>query len=215
MFVISRLLRIWHEKLSERCLNGTTKRGSSKGRWNHKAQQGGYATCDAEGISQIGVGIHEIRGFWPSKEKKVVSLHGSLHSMDHFWSLINNSFFFPAMRLIHAFKLFCLFECAGLRECYAWGQTFCFFQRAGYLWRMEQAIRQPINVVCRMASTGKNVTDRASVLYPEYDIHNTRGPQMFNLRWEKLGCRFSRNSCQNMRVHAHCIPKQVVLLMYL
>ena len=94
MFVISRLFRIWHEKLSERCLNGTTKRGSSKGRWNHKAQQGGYATCDAEGISQIGVGIHEIRGFWPSKEKKVVSLHGSLHSMDHFWSLINNSFFF-------------------------------------------------------------------------------------------------------------------------
>jgi len=131
--------------------------------------------------------------------------------MDHFWSLINNSFFFPAMRLIHAFKLFCLFECAGLRECYAWGQTFCFFQRAGYLWRMEQAIRQPINVVCRMASTGKNSTDRASVLYAEYYIHNTPGPQMFNLRWEKLGCRFSRNSCQNMRVHAHCIPKQVVL----
>ena len=116
MFVISRLLRIWHEKLSERCLNGTTKRGSSKGRWNHKAQQGGYATCDAEGISQIGVGIHEIRGFWPSKEKKVVSLHGSLHSMDHFWSLINNSFFFPAMRLIHAFKFILLiWMCRTLR----------------------------------------------------------------------------------------------------
>ena len=210
MFVISRLFRIWHEKLSERCLNGTTKRGSSKGRWNHKAQQGGYATCDAEGISQICVGIQEIRGFWPSKEKKKL-----FHSMDHFWSLISNSYFFLQCAWFMHSSLFCLFECAGLWECYAWGQTFCFFQRAGYLWRMEQAIRQPINVVCRMASTCKNVTDRASVLYPEYDIHNTRGPQMFNLRWEKLGCRFSRNSCQNMRVHAHCIPKQVVLLMYL
>jgi len=190
MFVISRLLRIWHEKLSERCLNGTTKRGSSKGRWNHKAQQGGYATCDAEGISQICVGIQEIRGFWPSKEKK--SSFTPWITSDH-W-LVTCIFFLQCAWFMHS-SLFCLFECAGLWECYAWGQTFCFFQRAGYLWRMEQAIRQPINVVCRMASTGKNSTDRAS-----RNSLSTPGPQMFNLRWEKLGCRFSRNSCQNMRV---------------
>lgn len=134
MLAISRLLRIWHEKLGERCLNGTTKRGSSDGRWNRKAQQGGYAASDAEGIRPWN------QDFWASKsnkkEKEVLLAQGIASDVEYF-----------------LWRLLCLLKCAGFRECYAGGKTFCFLKRAGDLWRMEQAVWEPIDLVCRQAST--------------------------------------------------------------